>query len=245
MKRILFIIAIFALTSCAKEYITAPESASVTFNVGNITTGTMTKGVPELLSATAPSGPFSIKLTSTTNASRTYTITTGVATNIILDTYAVLCKYYPSKCTEFFRSKVYLEPCFEIRTEVTITEETTSVNLTASYTCFALAINTETTDKYSIYALGTETELTDIATNGIVYVYVTSAWNSSGSASLYSYPIDTANYETTIYPLCTQATADHVLVENGKWYVFNPNAADAVSGTLGVSFPEWTEGATE
>ena len=96
-----------------------PQMRSVTFTFGNILNGSMTKGSDDVLEASAPAGPFILRLTSTTNPNRTYRVNAGEPATIAMDSYRVLCDYYPAGAIEVYRGKLYTEPCFTVNTTIT------------------------------------------------------------------------------------------------------------------------------
>lgn len=240
-KTITLLAAAVLLLGCSKEK-AEPATASVTFSIGGVQTGTMptTRGTADLLAASAPSGPFTIELVSTTNTKRKYTITTGTAANIICDTYTATCKHYPTSYTETYRSRLYTEPCFEASATIEVTDGTDAITLQASYTCLALVRNTATTTKYTIP--DKNAKATDW-TGEVAYLRCISTWEEGRTMRITAYPQDDANYAPTEYQFTTTGVADALQVENGKWYILNPAAAETTSGTLGVTLTSWEEGA--
>lgn len=255
MKHIINVFVILLLlSSCAKQedIISELKEATVTFTIGNVQSGNITKGPQDILSATQPTGPFTIKLASTTNSDRKYTITAGEATAIILDTYTVTCKYTPSVKATGIGAKLFLEPSFYINTEINITEETSVISLQAEYTCIALIQDKTSTSKYTYSNepgnqadLAVQTSLDDYA---VTYILCESQWTASYGFSIVSVPVDEVNFTPTKYQFITdtQTVSDgQVYVEKGKWYIFHPDAAETSSGTIGIDFPEWIAGNTE
>lgn len=242
MKRILTL-AVLALVAagCSKENIT-PE-VNVTFNLGNIITGTMTKSAADVLEASAPTGPFSIKLTSTTNSRRVYTITAGEEATIAVDTYRAVCDYTPGGAVDVFRGKIYSEPCFtangtvEVKTSGTIT-------LAAEYNCWALIIDKTKSSSYQISTAGSPLTISswcEAGDFGVVYVKPV-GWSDTNAAQLVVTPLDDVNFATTSYTLATGTVNGATKVERGKWYVFGPEAVETQSGNIGITLPGWEAG---
>lgn len=244
MKRLATILLLAALVACTKQ--PAPL-ASVVFSVGGIQTGDIaTKGgAAELLAATAPTGFPMLTLTSTTNAARKYTATIGEPVALPLDTYNITGTYSPATTQTLFRSKAMAEPRYKISTTITISEGTTSYTLPATYDCFALIIDYSQAARYDYYDQTTSwttiNAFTDADGYGVAYINVTD-WSGSLTFNMRVYPVETAEHEMAAYVLANKTTSGCTLVENGKWYVFSPNAVSKQSGDLGVTLPEWTAG---
>ena len=72
MKTSITILAALLLAaSCTREAQPGPATTAVTFTLDGVTSGPLTKGVADVLTAAAPSGPITLRLTSTTNTLRT------------------------------------------------------------------------------------------------------------------------------------------------------------------------------
>lgn len=249
-KRIVLLaLAVAALMGCSKEtQAPAVKMQDITLGLGNIQTGDLsTKGIPALISASVPSGDITIKLVSTTNANRTYSIKAGQAASVAIDTYTATATYRPTAIYDCWKGYFYAEPCLSVNTSLTIEEGKETYTLPASYDCFALVWDKAMTASYSVWSASGAPEVPSInwvEEEGLALVYVRckSAWTASSGLIIYANPADDVNYEMTTYNLVTTSAADCVLVENGKWYTFNPGAVATSSGSLSLTFPEWTAG---
>lgn len=220
-----------------------PQMRSVTFTFGNILNGSMTKGSDDVLEASAPAGPFILRLTSTTNPNRTYRVNAGEPATIAMDSYRVLCDYYPAGAIEVYRGKLYTEPCFTVNTTITVTEEGV-VSLPASYDCWALIIDKTKASSYAVNTYDSPLTVSNwimAGDYGVVY-FRPSGWNDTNSTAITVTPVDDINYGPTTYRVSTGSVAGTTKVESGHWYVFNPDAVETSCGELGISFPSWEQG---
>ena len=243
MKKTSILAALALILAACTKTIPEPQMRSVTFTFGNIVTGTMTKGAADAIEASAPVGPFELRLTSTTNPNRTYRIEAGEPATIAMDSYRVLCDYYPAGAIDVYRGKLYTEPCFIVNTTVSVTEDG-AIILPAVYDCWALIIDKT---KASSYAVTTSTKPLTISTwreagdYGVVYVRP-SGWSDTYSTQVTVTPVDDINYGLTTYDVCTGSVAGATQVEAGHWHIFNPDAVETSSGEIGISFPSWEGG---
>ena len=243
MRKTIIFAALAVLAACTKE--TPEETCTVTFGFGNIITGTMTKSATSILEASAPAGPFTVKLTSKTNSRRTYQVSAGEPAVIAVDSYRATCTYIPGGAVEVYRGKVYREPSFYVDTEIQVEGDGT-ITLPASYDCWALIIDREKAADYAINNAGTPVSITSWSGDeqmGVVYVRPV-GWNDTSTQTLTVTPADDVNYGITSYRIATGQVTGAIQVQRGRWYVFNPDAVETSSGQIGITFPEWEQGAS-
>jgi hypothetical protein len=245
MKKALFLAALALLMACTKENQNA-EQVTVTFQVGGIQTGAITKaGTPEAaLAASAPSGAITLRLVSTTNDARRYNVTAGQAVSLPADTYNVTGEYIPQVVTAVYHGNAYREPRYSVSTTIQVTEEET-ITIPARYECIALVIDFTQSAKYlhTNASLNME-EITAWQRSGdygVIYVACTSYWSTAGGYTIQSFPVDEAEGEMRSYRLHTTG-AGGIIVEKGKWYCFSPGEVAKVSGSLAPTFPAWQNG---
>ena len=243
MKKTFILAALALILAACTKTTTEPQMRSVTFTFGNIVTGSMTKGAADVLEASAPAGPFILRLTSTTNPNRTYRVNAGEPATIALDSYRVLCDYYPAGAIDIFRGKLYSEPCFTASATISVTEDGT-ISIPATYDCWALIIDKAKASSYAVSTSGNPLTISswkEVGDYGVVYVRP-SGWSDTYSTSLTVIPADDVNYGLTTYRVCTGSVDGTTKVEAGHWYIFNPDAVETSSGEMGITFPSWEEG---
>ncbi len=235
------------ILSCAK----GETLVSVRFDVG-VESGPITRAMPdglsEALSATAPSGPYSLTAQSTENSLRSYSVTTGVDVTMAVGPYDVTGKWSGSAISKITGGYLYPSPSWSVSEGVTVTESSTEFSVAAQYTCPAFVFDLSEVD-YVEFANGadivTVTSFPGTDAYGVVYPKPDQYWIASKPLWVYVYPKDKVNGETVIYKVITpsaNADAELTQVRNGYWYLLSPGKVDVVSGSLGVSFPEWMEG---
>lgn len=250
MKKSLFALFICALAiaSCTQNQDpeTTTEMQSVTFTIAGIESGDLTRGeVADLLDATAPSGPFTLAIVSTSDPARAFTIKTGEEITLPCDTYSVHCSYVPPVRDYCWHGNIYQEPRFEISTTIEVASGQDEVRVPAAFDCWALVIDYTQVKKYLIQNKnGTYVDLTEMVPDadgarGICYISTTSAWTTQSPLMLAAVPKDEDNYETKFFTLVSGPNYEGTPVANGKWYSFSPVAVDKTSGSLGITFPAW------
>lgn len=233
------------VAACAKQ--PAPEApVKVVFDVQNLRSGEIgTKaGVPAILNTTAPSGPITLHLQSTSVASRQYDVTTGQEVELPAGTYNVTGSYNPSYSCEVYRGRGYNTPPYSVQQSVTITEGITNYSVAASYDCFALVIDYAQAQKYmhlNKNASPVDVPFVENDGYGVLYVKCTSTWTWGDAYSIYVFPVNPAEQEQATYQLVTSGTQG-VKVENGKWYYFGPTPVVKYDGTLSPQMPVWNAG---
>lgn len=247
-KEIIAILAAAVLIGCTKDQQPQGET-TITFAVGGVTSGQMTKSVTDLLAATLPSGKLALRLKSTTNAMREYTVTAGEAVTIPLDTYQVTGAYTPAASFNCPRGAFYLEPKYSVSSRVEVDGETDTITLPVTWDCFAIIRdNTKVASVLASNASATPQEVTAWAGDGdlrLVYASCISAWDSSMALQLIVTPADAANYQATSWWLSTTDTAGMLQVRNGYWYEFDPEGVETGTGSLDFDFPAWINGTNQ
>ena len=245
-------IALIALALVFSPSCTKRENfASVRFSVG-VPSGEITRAMPdglsEALSATAPSGPYSLTAQSTENSLRSYSVTTGVDVTMAVGPYDVTGKGSGTAISKITGGYLYPSPSWSVSDGVTVTESSTEFSVAAHYTCPAFVFDLSEVD-YVEFANGadvvTVTSFPGTEAYGVVYPKPDQYWLPSKPLWVYVYPKDKVNGETVIYKVITPssgADAELTQVRNGYWYLLSPGKVDVVSGAIGVSFPEWMEG---
>lgn len=234
------------ILSCSK----GETLVSVRFDVG-VESGPITRampdGLPDALSATNPSGPFSLTAQSTDNDLRSYSITSGVSLAMATGGYSVTGNGNGVLISKISSGNLYSSPSWSVSQDVTVTESSTEFSVAAQYTCPAFVFDLSEVD-YVEFANGadivTVTSFPGTDAYGVVYPKPDQYWLPSKPLWVYVYPKDKVNGETVIYKVITpsaNADADLTQVRNGYWYLLSPGKVDVVSGSLGVTFPEWME----
>lgn len=235
------------LSSCSKH----EEMVSVRFDIG-VSSGPITRAMPdglsEALSATAPSGPFSLSAKSTDNDLRSYSVTTGVPLTMAVGGYAVTGSGVGGFISKVTGGNIYSSPSWAVSKSVTVTESSTEFSLDASYSCPALVFDLSEVD-YVEFSNGADiftlTSFPGTEGFGVVYPKPETSWISSKPLWVYVYPKDKVNGETALYKVIsptTNASAELLQVRNGYWYKLSPGKVEVVSGSLGLTFPEWMDG---
>ena len=234
-------LAVIAL-SCSK-----PESfVTVRFGVGvpcGAVTRAMPDGLSDALSATAPSGPFTLSLQSLENSLRTYSATTGVPLSVAVGSYSVTGSGSGRSVAQASNGAVYSSPSWSLSSEVTVRGDG-EFSLPASWTCFALVFDLSETDGVSVDG---ERISSLPGTDGWAVLYARpdagKNWYVRAPLSVTVHPKDAVLGEAVSYDIITTTPQEgFVAVQNGYWYKLSPGRVEVVSGSMGVSFPEWMEG---
>lgn len=248
MKKIIKTGALIALAlSCSNPC----DFVSVCFNVG-VESGPITRAMPDglsdALSETSPTGPFSLTAQSTENSLRSYSVTSGVPETIAVGRYSLTGKGVGGFISKITGGNLYSSPTWSVSEDVTVTESSTEFSLTALYTCPAFVFDLSEVD-YVEFSNGADiftlTSFPGTDEYGVVYPKPDQYWLPSKPLWVYVYPKDKVNGETSLYKVITPssgADAELTQVRNGYWYKFSPGKVDVVSGSIGVSFPEWLDG---
>lgn len=244
-KTTILALAVLLAVGCAKENPTAGE-ASVTFLVG-IQSGEMpTKGVAEVLAGIVPSGSLQLTIRSTTNSQRVYQVTAGQPATIAIDTYQVTGQYTPAAPFICTRGQIYAEPRFSVSTSVAVDGNEDAIAVPVVWDCFAVVRDcSRVASIQATNANASFEELTAWAGNDdykVAFVTCTSGWDANYALRLLVTPVDGVNYQPTTFRLVTTPVAGSISVRNGYWYEFSPEGVATRSGSLGLTFPEWTEG---
>jgi len=243
MRRYLILLIAILSIACAKE----PQYATVTFDVGYVQSGTITKvssgAVSEALAASMPTGPFQLHLVSKTNPLRSYDITTGSSVTIAVDDYTVTGSGVGSEVFSSSSTKVYSSPKWSVSQDIEVDAGGGSVNVTASYPCVALIIDKSVTS--SIEFFSNSGYVSPSAIGGIESVGVVFAvgyWTHATPLRIRVYPADNQNHEIVEYMLTSVVYDDTYRVLNGHWYNFVPGDIEPASGNFGINFSGWEAG---
>lgn len=247
MRKIIKSCALIALAlSCSKQDV----SVSVCFNVGvesGPITRTMPDGLSDAISATSPSGPFSLTAKSTDNELRSYSVTSGVPATIATGRYSVTGAGSGVLISKITGGNLYSSPSWAVSDDVTVTESSTEFSLVASYTCPAFVFDLAEVD-YVEFLNGADiftlTSFPGTGAYGVVYPKPDQYWIPSKPLWIYVYPKDKVNGETALYKVITPSTgadAELTQVRSGYWYKFSPGKVDVVSGSMGITFAQWME----
>lgn len=239
--------ALVMSSSCLKD----GGFTSVRFSVG-VPSGEITRAMPDglsdALSATAPTGPFTLTAQSTENSLRSYSVTTETDVTMAIGGYSVTGNGTGGLLSKISSGNLYSSPSWSVSQDVTVTESSTEFSLPASYTCPAFVFDLSEVD-YVEFSNGADmftlTLFPGTERYGVVYPKPDQFWISSKPLWMYVYPKDKVNGETALYKVITPSTgadAELTQVRNGYWYKFSPGKVDVVSGALGLAFPEWMEG---
>lgn len=250
MKKTALILSALALSlfvSCSK-----PEKlVQVSFSVG-VESGPMTRAFSEsladALSQSVPPGPFSLKAQSKTNELRSYSVTTGSPIQMAVDSYDVTGSGKGSVVAEVTQGEILSYPAWSVNSSVTIEEDGGTYSVPASYTCVAIAVDKTKVEKIVIMSGANEVTVTDFGGNeeaGVVFVKCTGTWTASKPLWVYVYPLDRVNCETALYKFINTANDvdGFVRVRNGYWYALVPGDVEVASGSMGIDFGAWNEGA--
>lgn len=242
MRNYLILLLAILSIACTKE----PQYATVTFGLSGVESGSLTKvssdAVSAALDATAPSGPFALRLVSKSNPLRVYNITTGTPATIAVDSYTVTGSGLGEELAEITGGKLYASPKWSVSCDVDVTSGG-AINVSASFPCVALVIDKSVTDHLEIangpnmvrnFAVG--------GTDAVGVVYIVGSWIYNKPLYLYSYPVDTVNKEVVCYVLVNGDFDGMVNVQNGRWYNFAPGDIETVSGSFGVTFNGFVAG---
>lgn len=244
MRKLRFLLLAALSVACAKEQ---PELVTVTFDMGGVQSGTITKvssdAVSSAFAATAPVGPFTLTATSKTNSLRTYTITTGQSLTMAVDEYTVTGSGIGSEIAEVTGGALYSSPKWSVNESVTVGSDGGAFTLNASYPCVAFVIDKAVTSKLVFYDGPNKVEsYSHGGTESVGVVYAVGNWPHNSPLYIEVRPVDTVNYETVEYHLTSREYEDTYYVRNGHWYNFAPGAIATASGTFGVAFPGWEAG---
>ena len=244
MHKYIYILAAVAMTACAK----VPAEVGVTFSLG-VPSGVITRATPEGLSdaftATAPVGPFTLNAVSTENPLRSYSVTTGVPITMAVGPYSVTGSGSGTSIQSVSKGKLMSSPSWSVSQTATVSEDGDEISLSASYTCFALVFDLEEVSKV-VFDYETNTAIAAFPGNeryAVVYPKPDGSWIASSSLWVYVHPKDEVYGEVALYKIVTNnSDGDFVRVKNGNWYMLSPGRVQVTSGTMGLTFPEWTEG---
>lgn len=240
-KRILWLAALI-LAACTE----LPPTATVSFNIGGVRSGTLTKagdGIEAALAATAPTQTPELTIQSTSVALRKYTARPGESITLPVGEYRVTATYTPSVAGDAAGCNIFRQPSYKVDDTITVTEDEDSYTVDASYTCFALVIDYGECSKYRHYHAAYGWRDFSYFTGsgyGVAYIDFAANW-SANPYRITAVPTDAVNHEETAYSLVHSGT-DGVLVEAGKWYMFSPDEVTTASGSLSVVLPDWAQG---
>lgn len=229
--------------ACAKE----PEFETVTFEMGRVQSGSLTKvstdAVSSALAATAPVGPFTLTATSKTNSKRIYTITTGQSVTMAVDDYTITGSGAGEEITPVTEGYIYKSPKWSVNKDVSVSSSGQSFTLNASYPCVAFVIDKSVTARL-IFHNGNSlvSDYSYGGTDAVGVVYASGYWTHATQLWMAVRPVDEMNYETTEYNITSREYDDTYCVQNGHWYNFLPGSLELTSGTFGVTFPGWEAG---
>lgn len=243
MKKGFLLLAAILLTACTKEQ---TPLATVTFHLAGVESGEMTKvsseGVASALSATAPSGPFTLTAVSRTNPLRTYTITTGVPVTMAVDSYSVSGSGRGHEIASITGGTLYDSPLWSASSDVEVGSDGGSLSVSASYSCIALIIDKSVTRELAVMNGSEEAVYTPGGTSEVGVVYAAGNWYYSKPLRVIARPVDTVSREETRYELVFGDYDGMVNVRYGRWYSFTPGEVATASGSLGVEFAGWIQG---
>lgn len=246
----LFASVIAATVACSKQDASPAEEVEVTFNLG-VVSGPITRagneGVYESISSTAPSGPFSLSAQSVENSLRSYDITTGVPLSMAVGGYDVTGAWKGRALSQIYRGVLYSEPTWSASKTVTISESGAELSIPAAWTCPALVFDLSEVSKVVFRGASGEVTLTSFPGTedyGVVYPKPDGAWGLGDYyLTVTVYPTDEIYGEPRIYKVETSSPdLDYTYVQNGYWYLLSPGKVEVVSGSMGLMFPEWSEG---
>lgn len=241
-KRIICIIAAILLAACTE----LPPTATVSFNIGGVRSGTLTKsgdGLEAALAATAPTQTPELTIQSTSVSLRRYTAKPGESITLPVGEYRVTATYTPSVAGDAAGSNIFRQPSYSVDDVVVVTEDNDAYTVDAAYTCFALVIDYSESAKYRHYhgSYGwRDFSYFTGDTYGVAYIDFAAVWSAT-PYRITAVPKDAVGHEETQYSLVNEGT-NGVLVEAGKWYLFSPDAVTTTSGALSVALPDWVQG---
>ena len=247
MRKYLSLLLAAVLVACAKEN---PKEVEVTFNLG-VQSGPMTRagndGIYSAISATLPSGPFSLSAKSTENALRTYDITTGVPLTMAVGGYDVTGSWAGQAISQVYQGFLYPEPTWSVSKTVTVSQDGAELSVPASWTCPALVFDLSEVSKVVFRGKGGDVTITSFPGTddyGIVYPKSTGTWaNGDYYLTVTVYSKDEVYGEPRIYKVENLLPdVGYTYVQDGYWYLLSPGKVDVVSGSMGVVFPDWKEG---
>lgn len=235
MKRLLLLLPL--LVGCAEKM---DEIVSVTFRVGG-----GTKSFPSAIVATLPSTvDITIKNKST---QATLTTQTGMEVTLPVGEYSVTGYYNPSKKQNVVGTSVYLSdsPCFYIEQDITINKGKEECVLDATYRSWVLAVDSKESASWTMVMNYEETAVDFLVDGDAWWIFCTG--DLSGRFLVTKvFPKSEDGYATATYNLSTSAAyaANNGgnLVEPGKWYWLHPSKASTESASMGIRFPEWSDG---
>ena len=248
MRKYLSLLLAALSVACAKE---TPREVDVVFNLG-VTSGPITRagndGIYSAISATLPGGPFTLSAQSTDNALRSYSITTGVPLTMAVGGYDVTGSWTGRALSQIYRGVLYSEPTWSASKTVTVSEDGAELSVPASWTCPAFVFDLSEVSKVVFRGNGGEVTLTSFPGTedyGIVYPKPDGIWGLGDYyLTVTVYSKDEIYGEPRIYKVETSSpNIDYTDVQNGYWYLLSPGKVEVVSGSMGVVFPEWKEGA--
>lgn len=249
------------VSSCSKESGETQQmptkTAVITFSISGAQSGgmpqtkgtTLEEGIGAILQATKPTGTPILTIKSKTISSRKYTAEVGEQIALPLDTYTVTGTFNTKTEDHAMPGTLHKTPPYQINQTITVTEESAEFPLTAQYTCFALILDTRQCTKYqhtyinNAYAdLGTWYEADSLK---IIYLKPEGEITKEKPYYIKAFPVNLAEFEKKEYKMVSEKANGYVQAVNGKWYLFSPQACDTASGDLGISLPDWQQGATE
>lgn len=231
--------------ACAKEQ---ERFTTVVFNVSGVESGPLTKGLSEgvaaALAATAPSPVATLTAVSKTNPLRKYTITPGEALTMAIDSYTVTASGTGTNLGAITGGNLYSTPSWAVSEDVDVSSGSDTYSVSAYYTCVAFVIDKTTTERLSFANGANSVNPSGFGgTDEVSIIYASGTWTYSKPLYVHSYPIDTVNYEETVYKVSNQGDYEGMQrVRSGYWYNLTPGAVAVTSGTIGINFPTWGAG---
>lgn len=244
----LLLLAVLSV-SCAK----AVREVEVTFGLG-VSSGPLVRsddGVYSALSATAPVGPFSLVARSEDNELRSYSVTTGVPLTMAVGGYEVTGSGSGETVCSVRSGRLCSSPSWTVDESVEVGTESSEYSVTASYSCFALVFDRSEVDRVeTLDSSGAvvELEMPGDAGHWVLYARTDGAgvWTRNSPLYVYVYPEDEVYGEVRMYMVGNvqggTSGSDYLNAEYGRWYRLSPGRVEVTSGSMGVNFPEWTEG---
>jgi hypothetical protein len=241
--------------SCTKEQVSEAERSSVvTFSIpgvssGSISTKASLDDITAALVATQPTATPTLTIRSTADNSVSYTAEVGTPISLPFGTYTVTGKYTAKNIGGCLAGYVYKNPCYSVSQTIEVEEGTTALSLSATYTSFALVLDTDECSGYKHYqSNNTYSNIEDWAEVGkikIVYITPNETVEDYKLYKLKALPADETIYEPREYSMISGEKAGFIHIATGKWYKFSPRSTQAEIGDIGIGFPEWEQGATE
>ena len=236
MRKLLLLIPL--IVACTR--MPSTEMVEVTFRLQN-----GTKSFPNAIVETLP---LTMELT-LTNVKTTERVTayTGEPITLPVGEYAVSGYFHPTKVQNVVGTGIFLsyQPSIYIDQNVDINNGETSYILDASFRSWVLAAETGEVSKWTMIMDYKETPVEFLIDNTTMWIFCTGD-ASARFITTKVYPSDEEHYSTTTFNISTNAAYalnnGGYFVEPGKWYWLHPEEATTSSATMGLRYPNWSEG---